>query len=196
MGYIEGWVQTAFKKNASDQTVFYPLGILGSGYVLPDNAAEEKAREILRRHFQIGIFLTVIAVSLACFYIFLPKPPYSLKIVTWLSVFLLLLPGLWAYVCLKALVAKIPPEEKRLTAKEAYANSAVRHNFWGLWFSFVFSIIWTFLALLFAIYAHTFKFMLLGWLGVVIFLFSAVVNGYMLKVKDANMKRKSNDKYD
>ena len=81
MGYFDGLVSGAFKKDAAGHTVFYPWGILGKGYVVPSVVEEERLRSFLKTMYMIllpGIiiiqvvfgawvnFVIVIPVYIAC----------------------------------------------------------------------------------------------------------------------------------
>lgn len=53
MGYFEAIADSYFKKTTSGQNVFYPWGVLGSGYIIP---TEERTSELRRSFKRAGIF--------------------------------------------------------------------------------------------------------------------------------------------
>lgn len=76
MGYFKRLSDSSFKTDSHGNTIFYPWGIIGKGYVLPDKKTEDKIRKfVIWYHFTglivilvTGAFLGLWIVSL----LFLP----------------------------------------------------------------------------------------------------------------------------
>ncbi len=55
MGYFDGLTGASFKKDKRGYTVFYPWGIGGRGYILPEHKKDD-VRRVLKRYLQISFF--------------------------------------------------------------------------------------------------------------------------------------------
>jgi len=65
MGYFKHLADSSFKTDDKGNILFYPWGILGRGYVLPDKKAEEKIRRFIRWYYIIGFtFLFIVGIVL------------------------------------------------------------------------------------------------------------------------------------
>ncbi len=60
MGYFRTLTNSSFKLDSKGNTIFFPWGILGKGYVLPNNEIEEKIRRFLTAYYLIGLTLILI----------------------------------------------------------------------------------------------------------------------------------------
>jgi len=77
MGYFKHLADSSFKADDKGNILFYPWGILGRGYILPDKKTEEKIRRFIRWYlvicftllFVVGI---VLGLSAILFFILLP----------------------------------------------------------------------------------------------------------------------------
>jgi|KBSMisStaDraftv2_1062788.scaffolds.fasta_scaffold11459_6 hypothetical protein len=118
MGYFEGLSSSSFKKDADGRTVFYPIGILGRGRLLPDLATEERIRAFLIRYYMVSLSLIIVVVASVHW-----GWGAALIPVLWL----------WFHLGTKLLVAGLPSSTSRLTLKESYANSANAHGKGMLW---------------------------------------------------------------
>lgn len=113
MGYFEGLVGGAFKKDTQGRAVFYPMGVLAKGRVLPDDATEQRVRRFMVRYYMVGLPVAVLAGAFG----------------TWLWVVLALAAlAVWFVLGLKGLLENCPVSDEKLTLKEGYRNSAVAHN--------------------------------------------------------------------
>ena len=62
MGYFRTLTNSSFKLDSEGNTIFFPWGILGKGYVLPNNEIEENIRKFLTAYYLIGLTLLLIIV--------------------------------------------------------------------------------------------------------------------------------------
>lgn len=113
MGYFEGLVGGAFKKDSQGRAVFYPMGVLANGRVLPDDATEQRVRTFMVRYYMIGLPLAVLTGAFGSW---------------WMILAVLAGLGAWFVVGTRALLQGCPVSEEKLTVKEGYRNSAVAHN--------------------------------------------------------------------
>lgn len=83
MGYIEGLVNTLFKKTERGRSIFFPYGILGSGYYVVQDE-ETKIQKFIALYYKVS-FLTLIFVLMffglqALWLLLLDLPWYHFKI--------------------------------------------------------------------------------------------------------------------
>ncbi len=64
MGYLDGLAASSFKTDEKGNTVFFPWGILGKGYILP-----EDEKDIIRRSFKRHMIL-ILTLAIACSLLF------------------------------------------------------------------------------------------------------------------------------
>jgi hypothetical protein len=60
MGYFRTLGNSSFKIDKCGNTIFFPWGILGKGYLLPDKKTEEKIRKFTTWYHVIGLMLILI----------------------------------------------------------------------------------------------------------------------------------------
>src|SRR4051794_941054 len=63
--YFEGLIAGGFKTAADEQRLFYPWGVFGKGYVLPDTRTEQRIRKLLKMYYMIWLPLVIIITILA-----------------------------------------------------------------------------------------------------------------------------------
>ena len=114
MGYFDGLVSGAFKKDAAGHTVFYPWGILGKGYVVPSVVEEERLRSFLKTMYMIllpGIIIIQVVFG------------------AWVN-FVIVIPVYiaWYVMWVRRTTAGMQVSVEKLAMGEAYKNSARSHN--------------------------------------------------------------------
>jgi hypothetical protein len=125
MGYFEGLTNGCFNKEETGQTVFYPLGVMGKGYILPDAITEDKIRKFMQFYYKVSI-ISILGVVL---------------VFGWLYVFLLLPVNIiWFFFKIKPLISGLPYSGSKLSFKQSYINSASAHNTFVLWLFLISSI--------------------------------------------------------
>ena len=65
MGYFRSLTDSSFKIDHSGNTVFYPWGILGKGYLLPDKKTEEKIRTFIIWYYVVGLTFLFVGIFLS-----------------------------------------------------------------------------------------------------------------------------------
>ena len=167
MGYFDGLASGIIKKDKDNNPVYYPWGVFGKGYVLPNAERETAIKNMVILFYQITFGLLLI-------HLFLLK---NILILTLLVVGLVI----WFLVKSKQLTKDCPISDEKLTLKEGYTNSAKAHNKTVLWILFGVSVLFTLgaIALLFLG-----KSLMLGTFGAVLFGASSAAIYYMIQVKN------------
>lgn len=83
MGYLDGFVNSSFKKTGKDKSIFYPYGILGSGYSVSKDKETEIKRflKILYAAYWIAFLIIVLLFkSRVLWLVLLGLPWYYIKI--------------------------------------------------------------------------------------------------------------------
>jgi len=60
MGYFKRLAGSSFKVDDQGNTLFYPWGILGHGYILPDKETEKRIRRFVTWYYCIGFTLVFV----------------------------------------------------------------------------------------------------------------------------------------
>ncbi len=129
MGYFDGLASGIIKKDVNNNSVYYPWGILGKGYVLPNAERESAIKKMVILFYQL--FLALFAFF---FIIFKNLPIFGVGTI-----------GLtiWFLYQSKQLTKDCPVSTEKLTLKEGYTNSAKAHNKTVLWILLGVSILFT-----------------------------------------------------
>ena len=129
MGYFDGLASGIIKKDKSDNAVYYPWGVLGKGYVLPNATRETAIKNMVILFYQIflGMFFG---------HLFLLKNALIFAVLVIALV-------IWFLVKSHQLTEDCPKSDEKLTLKEGYTNSAKAHNKTVLWILFGVSIVFT-----------------------------------------------------
>ena len=166
MGYFDGLASGIIKKDKDNNPVYYPWGVLGKGYVLPNAERETEIKNMVILFYQLffGVFFV---------HLFLLKNALIFAL-------LVLALVIWFLVKSKQLTKDCPKSGEKLTLKEGYTNSAKAHNLWVLYILLVVSVLFTLLGLFLlmsgkAIGASLFLVILFGACTAAI--------GYMIRVK-------------
>ena len=167
MGYFDGLASSIIKKDKDNNPVYYPWGVLGKGYVLPDAERETAIKNMVILFYQIffGVFFV---------HLFLLKNALIFAL-------LVLALVIWFLVKSKQLTKDCPKSGEKLTLKEGYTNSAKAHNKTVLWILLVVAVIATLggIALLFSS-----KLFILGLIMTLLFGASSAAIYYMIQVKN------------
>jgi hypothetical protein len=133
MGYFDGLASGIFKKNKQNQSVYYPWGVLGKGYVLPDTERETAIKNMVIMFYQL--FFAILIMFFIIFNNMLTFGIGTLGLVVW-----------FLYKS-KQLTKDCPVSTEKLTLKEGYTNSAKAHNMWVLYALLAVSVIFTLIGL-------------------------------------------------
>lgn len=170
MGYIDDRAADLLKKDASGNTIFYPWGAAGKGYVVSPAKAEE-CRSFVRKNSLYTLPLLPVMIVLCALTSGKAIPFIMLGGIIYSS---------WAVWKLKGMVKGLPVSNVRLTLKEAAHNLgrayhvAILFLLEGLSLAFIFG----FIAML-----HSQGFSWRGWLGIAFFGFGAWMFGYSIYCK-------------
>jgi hypothetical protein len=164
MGYFDGLASGSLKKNSEDQTVFYPFGILGKGYILPDQPAEQRIRAFLVRYYKISLPVSIVFTNFSW---------------VWATIAVIIFAA-WFYFGTKALVANYQQSDSTLTLRESFTNSAVTHNAFTLWIFLIFSFLLLAGSILIVVTANSTKQQLIALTSVVFFGTTSAAIAYML----------------
>lgn len=165
MGYFDGLASGVIKKDQQGRGVYYPWGILGKGYVLPDEARETAIKKTLILFYQMLFGLIFLHL-------------FVFKNMLLISLAGLVMIG-WFLFKSRQLTADCAISTEKLTMKEAYTNSAQKHNVYVLWFFLVVAVIATVMGLLMLLVGKT-------WIGMIFTLISGgtvAAIGYMIRAK-------------
>lgn len=167
MGYFDGLASGIIKKDKDNNPVYYPWGVLGKGYVLPDAERETTIKNMVILFYQL--FLGLFFVHL-----FLLKNVLIFAILTIVLI-------AWFLLKSRQLTKDCPKSDEKLTLKEGYTNSAKAHNKTVLWILLVIAAIATLgsIAMLFSG-----KLLILGLVLTILFGASSAAIYYMIQVKN------------
>lgn len=129
MGYFDVLASGIIKKDKDNNPVYYPWGVLGKGYVLPDAERETAIKNMVILFYQILFGLLFLHLIL-------------LKNVLIFAVLVVAL-VIWFLVKIQQLTKDCPKRDEKLTLKEGYTNSAKAHNKTVLWILLVVAVIAT-----------------------------------------------------
>ena len=166
MGYFDGLASGIIKKDKSDNAVYYPWGVLGKGYVLPDAARETVIKNMVILFYQI--FLGLFFVHL---FLLKSVPVFALSVVALV---------IWFLIKSHQLTKDCPKSDEKLTLKESYTYSAKAHNKWMLWILLVVSIFFTLAGIAFLQSGK----ISIGLMMTIVFGACTTAIGYMIKVKN------------
>jgi hypothetical protein len=113
MGYLDGLVDSSFKKDAEGRTVFYPWGTLGSGYIVETGDLRNQIRSLYKTVLIVLIPTTVL---------------FQITVGWWLNLVLVPFCVIGCYFWVRNLTKGLPKSTEKLTTAEAYKNSARSYN--------------------------------------------------------------------
>ncbi len=168
MKLFEAMASISFKENVSGRTVWYPWGIFGKGYILPDKETEIRIRRFLTRYYMTS--LPVIIVSGTFLH--------------WLFVsFIITILIIWHYFMAKSLVASRKMASHKLTVQESLINTARSFNIYALLFLLIISILFLVASFNLMIVGSSTPDKMTGAFGVLFSFICAFVHGYLIKLK-------------
>ncbi|MCC6138381.1 MAG: hypothetical protein IT287_07090 [Bdellovibrionaceae bacterium] len=168
MGYFDGLTEASFKKNNLGQTLYYPWGVMGKGYLVIDNAREQQLRKFTKLNYLIT--LPVVIFNQVIFGVL----PNLILLPIYIVTFIFLL---------RKYTSNLPVVTEKLGVKEAYRNSASRHSLTTLLALEVVAIAFVTMGILFIIEGRN---TYLGIFAVALFGFTAIAIGYMSIFKIKN----------
>ena len=167
MAYFDGLTDGSFKTDNDGCHVYFPWGVMGKGYVLPNEEKKEEIRSFLKRYYQVGLILiigTQIFVG------------WRLNLFVFLPILLIVF-----YVRKRTLLKGIPISTAKLTVSESFAASASSHNLATLWLLEVCSLLFVVGGVL--IMVSSGGGILMGLLPIIFFGLTSIAIGRMLVVK-------------
>jgi hypothetical protein len=171
MGYFDGLASGIIKKDKSDNAVYYPWGVLGKGYVLPNATRETAIKNMVILFYQI--FLGMFFIHL---FLIKNAPIFAVLVIALV---------IWFLVKSHQLTKDCPKSDEKLTLKEGYTNSAKAHNKTVLWILFGVSMLFTLAGIAMVLSSKKF---VLGLLLVTLFGACNWAIYYMITVKNKQEK--------
>ena len=169
MGYFNGITDIYFKTEDKGRTLFYPWGVFGRGYILPDESKRQKIREFKKRYHMVSIpCFATIAVAI---------------LYGWVGCFIIIpIFPLWYFFRTAQLLKGVPSVTgTKMGLKESFEISSKSHNIIILWLMLIVSVLFTIAGII------TFIFDKSAWpLGLICILFFGAAGcaiGYMIKAK-------------
>ena len=167
MGYFDGLASGIIKKDVNNNSVYYPWGVLGKGFVLPDDKREAEIKSMVILFYQL-----FFAVFVLFFILFKHSLSFGLSTLGLLA---------WFLYKSKQLTKDCPKSQEKLTLKEGYTNSAKAHNKTVLWILFGVSVLFALGAIVLLFSGKT---LVLGIFGATLFGASSAAIFYMIQVKN------------
>ena len=171
MGYFDGLASGIIKKDKNNNSVYYPWGILGKGYVLENEEKEQEIKKMVILFYQL-----FFAVFIIFFLVIKNIPIFCLFLISLL---------VWFLFQSHQLTKNCPKSDEKLTLKEGYSNSAKAHNIWILYFLLVIGLLFTLLGLLMLISGRA---VLPSLFMTILFGASSTAIAYMIRLKKRNEK--------
>ncbi|HUK99433.1 MAG TPA: hypothetical protein VLX29_01115 [Nitrospirota bacterium] len=116
MGYFDGLADVSFKTDEQGKTIFYPWGIFGKGYIIPEDK-KDRFRFTIKRYLQMCVPLTFV------FSIFLNL----------LLFFFIILP-LYFVIWVKTSTRGLATSSDKFTLAAATNKFARKYNWATFWF--------------------------------------------------------------
>jgi hypothetical protein len=173
MGYFDGITGASFKTDEKGNTIFYPWGILGKGYILPEDK-KDSFRTGIKRFLQLSLPLVFLITIFLKWWIIL--------------VFAVFIFGytIWVNKIKKSLILS----SNKLTLSESITNSARSHNLTTLWLLEIGSLLFV-LAIIFILAISPEKWTI-GVPSIVFFGYGMFVFWKMIKAKKELERHKRN----
>ncbi len=111
MSYLDALTDPSFKRQPDGSTAFYPYGVLGRGYVLPDPTFESDLRRDLKVSYVVVLVFTVISLVVA--------RRQSIQAAVFAAIVLLLLYALWFEFRVRRRVRGLPPAVSNMKWSDA-----------------------------------------------------------------------------
>ncbi len=129
MSLFDGILNSYFRVNSKGDAEYYPNGIFGKGYIVPNKEKENEIRRFLKKFYFTLILIIPVLVTICLFSDFV----YVL--------YLIPLMVIWAIYTNRLHTKNLQTTEKKLKWNESLQNSANSHNKTTLWLLFVASMI-------------------------------------------------------
>jgi len=173
MGYFEGLTSRKFKTDKEGNTIFYPYGIFGKGYILPNGKKEQIQLFIIRYEliFMTIFIVTAIIFNLTFVILLVLCPFYYLGYAIWLNL----------------LTKTFKKSNVKLTFSESIANSARAHNLSTLWLLAI--ICFLFIVAGIYIIGQSPKGLYIGILSIAFFGFGGCVIFKMIEIKKEDQQK-------
>ena len=150
-----------FQKSESGEVLFYPLGMMGTGYKLQSRAEEDRLRSFLKTYF--GVSFAALAVALATMGLKASLPVLALS-------------PLWYYWSMRRMLKDVPTTKRRLS----FADVAKSYGLSKLVLLEVFSVAFVAMSIVILCAGGP---VLVPVAGIVFFGFGAVLFGLMIHKK-------------
>lgn len=118
MGYFDALASGSFKTMPDGRRLFYPLGVIGHGYVIPAEPQFERLRRQVKTFTMVSL-VVIIALSVAQLHV------WSFAVAALLTLGY----AIWA----RSQVRELQPTDERLSYQESLATQARLHNRGVLW---------------------------------------------------------------
>ena len=172
MGYFDGLTASCFKFGEDGRTIFFPYGIFGKGYTVPNDSKENELRNFMKKYYVVTLPIVIgVGVGIGWLFSFLILPFFLL----------------WSFITLRRKTNGLQVSEERLKFIESLHNSAEAHNTITLWVLFIFSVLFV-VGSVFLI-AKKPEELFVGLLGFVFFGSGSVVFFKMIKAKSSYRDR-------
>jgi threonine/homoserine/homoserine lactone efflux protein len=125
MGYFDGLVSGNFKTAQDRSKLFFPWGILGSGYAISSEADYRRLRQQVKGYIVVSLVLIIASASLLDY-------PSTFVLVVPLSGFYLV----WMRYALR----RLKKSDERLSLQESMTSQAQAHKVVILWLLEIFSV--------------------------------------------------------
>ncbi len=109
MGFLDGLIELGFKKDSEGNTLFYPWGILGSGYVIKSDEEMKRIRVLMKR------CLFLVTPFIICIYV-VNK--------VWFGLVLLIVVQAWLLYSVKKITKGLSKSTEKFLGSDAFQNSA------------------------------------------------------------------------
>jgi len=175
MGYFDGLAEAIFKKTSDGRSIFYPWGILGKGYIVPDAMTKQKLINFTKRQYIVLLpFVIGVGVFVGWIWACVLLPVYFL----------------WYLFAISKMTEGLQVTNTKLKISQSLRNSAMFHNIILVWFMFVFSILFVLgsIAILSGLVTSSDGY-LVGLLGFLFFGLCSIAFGYMIKSRKHKKKR-------
>ncbi len=170
MGYFDGLTASSFKTDEKGNTIFYPWGIFGKGYILPEDR-KDSLRQTIKRHMMIFVPLAILcSIFFKIWIAFLLIPLYFFGY------------GIWVNRQTNGLEVS----SDKLTLSDARTSSARSHNMATLWLLEIASLLFVFLGTFNLIISP--KNWFVSTCSIIFFGFGAIIFWKMIKTKKEQAK--------
>lgn len=166
MGYFDGLADGSFKRTDDGRIIFYPWGILGSGYEIPTDESYREIRQYVKRYLIVSLPLVIALFIFA----------------GWLFAFVALPILFLAYLFkIRNLTREFTKASEKLSLKESYQLQAASHNLGVLWALEIGSIILVLLGIGILFVSREAHFVAI--VSILFFGLCSLAIGFMIRVK-------------